>query len=364
MSESTEAILRRAHELIENNQLDQAQELLAPLLETENDNPAFWWVYSHAVTESGMGIAALDRVLQLDPTYPGARELKADVLAAEALVGGDIDTGLEAATAQPAFTDTSAIDDWEAVKPVVEEAATNPRTGRGFVLLVVALLIAASGALLVLSGAVDLSEIMSMFSEPTDEPIIVVVEATAEPTATVALEPTSTAITAIEETATETSVQTEAAIDTETVGTEEPSAEATAEPTIATTQMVETAVDEAPPPEVAQFVALVAAQITDFTIEESQGTSRETELGITIDILICAAPGPDFNERLQAVMNAAVTVNADIPQDIEAFAVSLVNCADENASVRTIGVARSALDEFAADEIDAKTFQRSWQPLS
>ena len=361
MSESTEAILRRAHELIENNQLDQAQELLAPLLETENDNPAFWWVYSHAVTESGMGIAALDRVLQLDQTYPGARELKADVLAAEALVSDDIETGLEAAAAQPAFTDTSAIDDWETVKPVVEEAATNPRTGRGFVLLVVALLIAASGALLVLSGAVDLSEIVSMFSEPTDEPIIVVVEPTAEPTATVALEPTATAI---EETATEIPVQTEAAIETEMVGTEEPTAEATAEPAIATTQMVETADDEAPPPEVAQFVTLVAAQITDFTIDESQGTSRETELGITIDILICAAPGPEFNERLQAVMNAAVTVNADIPQDIEAFAVSLVNCADENASVRTIGVARSVLDEFAADEIDAKTFQRSWQPLS
>ena len=80
------------HQLIEGNQLERAQEVLAPLLETESNNPAVWWVYSHAATDSAIGLAALERVLQLDQTYPGARELKADALTAQGLVASELDT--------------------------------------------------------------------------------------------------------------------------------------------------------------------------------------------------------------------------------------------------------------------------------
>ena len=85
---------------------------------------------------------------------------------------------------------------------------------------------------------------------------------------------------------------------------------------------------------------------------------------MTLDIFICAEPGPEFNVRLQAVMNAAARVSDSIPAHVQALAVSLLNCADENASVRTIGVARSVLDDFAAEAIDDKTFQRAWRTLA
>ena len=354
MSESTDAILRQAHELIEDNRLEQAQEVLAPLLETESNNPALWWVYSHSVTDSTIGLAALDRVLQLDPTYPGARELKANALSSQGVVASDLETELDLASAQSSLLDENDIDDWESIKPAVEGVTTSPRTGRGFVLIIVALLILASGAVLVLSGAIDINEIVSLFIEPTDEPVIVVAAPTLEATATAFLvQPEST------------DEPTVVATDIVPTATGEPAAEPTTQPTDETESVSEpTTVATMSPSAVTTFVERVAAQLTDFSIDESQSAARETQLGMTVDILVCAAPGPEFNLRLNGVMDAAVSVHESIPAQTEAFAVSLVNCDDPDASVRTIGVARSILDDFAEGEIDAKTFQRAWRPLA
>lgn len=370
MSESTDAILRRAHELIENDQLEQAEEVLAPLLETEGNNPALWWVYAHAVSDSAIGLAALDRVLQLDPTYPGARELKAEVLAAQSLLAGDLDSDLELASVQSSLVDEDDIDDWESIKPAVEDSSTNPRAGRGFVLIIVALLILASGAVLVLSGAIEIDEILSLFSQPTTEPIIVVaaptVTATAtdlssQPEATVAASaispsatggPTSEATSELTMEATaETEVETEPTVEATMSATAAPALSATPAPTLSSAE-VETLID------------LVGEQITDFSIDAPRSGEIESQLGMTFDILVCAKPGPEFTVRLQAVMDAAVSVSDSIPAQIQAFAVSLVNCEDPDASVRTIGVARSILDDFAEEKIDAKTFQEAWRPLT
>lgn len=370
MSESTDALLRRAHELIENDQLEQAEEVLAPLLETESNNSALWWVYAHAVSDSAIGVAALDRVLELDPTYPGARELKAEVLSAQGLLASDLDPEQELASAQSSIVDEGDIDDWESIKPVIEDASANPRAGRGFVLIIVALLVLASGAVLVLSGAIDINEILSLFSQPTNEPVIVVAVPTVEATETdlptqpdATDEPTSTA-----------SVMAPAATDDPA---SEPTSDPTFEPTLepaaeteaetdpaATVTLSATAAPTLSATEIATLSDLVGEQIPDFPIDPSRSSVRETQLGMTFDILVCAEPGPEFNVRLQGVMDAAVSVSDSIPPQIAAIAVSLVNCADPNASVRTIGVERSVLDDFAEEKIDAKTFQRAWRPLT
>ncbi len=374
MSESTDGILRNAHELIENDQREQAEELLAPLLETEGNNPALWWVYAHAVSDSAIGVAALDRVLQLDPTYPGARELKAEVLAAQGLLAGDLDSELELASVQSSFVDEDDIDDWESIKPTVEDASANPRAGRGFVLIIVALLILASGAVLVLSGAIDIDEILSLFTQATEEPIIVVAaptvaatgtdlpsqpESTGEPTVTTSAifatapdEPTS-------ESTSEPTVEPTAETEAEMEPTVAATLSATAAPTLSTTPAPTLS-----PTELETLIDLVGDQITDFSIDASRSAVRESQLGMTFDILVCATPGPEFNARLQAVMDAAASVSDSIPAQIQAFAVSLVNCEDPKASVRTIGVASSVLDDFAQEKIDAKAFQRAWQTLA
>ncbi len=418
MSESTDAILRRAHELIENDQLEQAEELLAPLLETEDNNPALWWVYAHAVSDSVIGVAALDRVLQLDPAYPGARELKAEALSAQGALAGDLDSELDLASAQTSLVDEADIDDWESIKPAVEDAPANPRAGRGFVLIIVALLILASGAVLVLSGAIDIDEILSLFTQPTNEPIIVVVAPTVEatetdlpsqpestdeatvaasvisPTATGGLtsdptsEPTAETVAETEPTAAPVLSATAAPALSVTAApalsvtaapalsataapalsaTAAPALSATAAPALSATAapaLSATAAPTLPAAEVERLIDLVGEQITDFSIDASRSAARQSELGMTFDILVCAEPGPEFNVRLQAVMNAAASVSDSIPAQIEAFAVSLLNCADPKASVRTIGVARSVLNDFAAEAIDEKAFQRAWRTLA
>ncbi len=397
MSESTDALLRRAHELIEDDQLEQAQAALAPLLEAESNNPALWWVYAHAVTESAIGAAALDRALQLDPTYPGARELKAELVSAQGGLVSGLDSGLHFASAQSEQVDDSNIDDWEAIKPGIEETSANARAGRGFVLIIVALLILASSAVLVLSGAIEIDEILSLFSQATDEPVIVVVEPSQEASATdspvtpestnessnevtneATNEATATA-SAIPLTATDeatnaaaadslsaTDEPTDAASADSLAATGEPTPESTSEPTVAAEEAMTptvTATATLSPSNVESFIELVVEQIGDLTIDASRSAARETQLGMTIDIFICSAPGPEFNTRLGAVMDAAANLHESMPTQVEAFAVSLLNCADPDDNARTIGVDRSILDDFATGEIEAEAFQQAWRLL-
>ena len=355
MSESTDAVIRRAYELIEDDQLEQAQAVMAPLLEAESNNPALWWVYAHAVTESAIGEAALDRVLQLDPTYPGARELKAELVSAQGGLVSGLDSGLHFASAQSDQVDASRIDDWEAIAPGLEESSANPRAGRGFVLIIVALLVLASGAVLILSGTIDIDEILPQSSQPTKEPVIIVVESSFEESATdSAIRPESSNV-----------VPSEATLEASAIpltATDEPTPEPTSEPNVAAEEErtpTVAATATLSPFNVDSFIELVVEQIGEFTIDRSRSAARETQLGMTIDIFICSEPGPEFNTRLDAVMVAAANLHESVPEQVEAFAVSLLNCADPDDSARTIGVDRSILDDFATGEIEAEVFQQA-----
>ena len=355
MSEATDAVIRRAYELIEDDQLEQAQAVLAPLLEAESNNPALWWVYAHAVTESAIGEAALDRVLQLDPTYPGARELKAELVSAQ----GGLDSGLHFASAQSEQVDDSRIDDWEAIEPGLEESSANARAGRGFVLIIVALLVLASGAVLILSGTIDIDEILPQSSQPTKEPVIIVVESSFEESATdLAITPESSNVVPSEVTLEASAIPLTATVEPTPEPTSEPNVAAEEErtPTVAATATLS-------PLNVESFIELVVEQIGGFTIDRSRSAARETQLGMTIDIFICSEPGPEFNTRLDAVMVAAANLHESVPEQVEAFAVSLLNCADPDDSARTIGVDRSILDDFATGEIEAEVFQQAWRLL-
>ena len=143
MSDSTNAVLQRAYELIEDDELEQAQELLAPLLETEEDNPSLWWVYSHALRDQSIGQLALDRVLELDPSYPGANELKNDVLEIHSsdpeFLQVDVD---ESVSAQDAMG--SAIDDWDDIQPELEDAGESSGGRLGAVVLAIILFVVAA----------------------------------------------------------------------------------------------------------------------------------------------------------------------------------------------------------------------------
>ena len=308
MSDSTDAILQNAFDLIEQGQLEQAQTALVPLLETENDNPALWWIYAHAVQDSEIGIQALDRVIQLDPAYPGARELRERAALAQSAALDAAAIQAETASAQPADEEPDDIADWEDLQPEVERASQNTRFGRRFVLVIAAFLLIVISGLLVWSGELDITGLTALIA-PTAEPQIRAVSAP----------------------------------------TEADSAPATV---------------SAAAPETVAFIALVSDAISDFEIDETASGLRITELGESLVLHVCAVPGPEFQARLGGVMKAVVSLDANIPEDAEAIAVSLVNCDDADAAARVIGVERSAIQAYANEEIEARDFQRLWKPLA
>ena len=67
--------LDRAYNLIQENELQQARNILRPYTDADIDNPDVWWLYAHATEDPQAGRDALQRVLDLNPDYPGAREL-------------------------------------------------------------------------------------------------------------------------------------------------------------------------------------------------------------------------------------------------------------------------------------------------
>ncbi|MCY3781712.1 MAG: hypothetical protein OXG78_15465 [Chloroflexi bacterium] len=323
---------------------------------------------------------ALDRVISLDPSFPGVAELKADILELEKQ--DDDLMGIEATGDGRALSASEiTVDDWEDLEPVVETEGESSGSRWGFILLVVILLIVATGAALVASGTVNLTELLSGFL-PTTEPVVIVVSEPTEGSALAEVE-LEASVTAVEEEATlaGTAMSTDEA-------DAEPTAEATAlaaaeaetdEPTpaatyedasVATVAATETvAADpsptaDEPDPLLAAFVRDVAESISAFEIIQQSSGIENTALGDTLVLQLCAVPGREFNERLNGVMNAVVELAADIPEGIDAVAAGLLNCPDPNSSLRVIGVAVAAIQNYASEEINTKDFQRAWQPLS
>ncbi|MDE2748633.1 MAG: hypothetical protein OXI34_06700 [Chloroflexota bacterium] len=367
MSDTSASLLQQAYTLIENEELEAAQELLAPLLEEDANNVHLWWVYTHALRDTGMGQAALERVLDLDPQYPGARELKADVLEAQLK-----DPDLVALEASEPGADQSAsefnIDDWESLKPAAD-ASDDSSSSPARLLLIGILIAVIIGGGLVLSGAVDLSPIISEILQTPEPQVIVVSEPTSEPgasegdieSAATLEEPAATAIPTLAATAEAVAELPPALTAAATVDAEEtPAVELSP---AATTQLETEAPPEVDAEEVADFLGLVAAAIDEFEIDQSQSGTISTNLGATLVIHVCAIPGPEFNARLNMVLTSVVSLADDLPENVEAVAVGLLNCDDPAASLRIIGVARSVLADFANEEIEARDYQRAWQPL-
>ncbi len=391
MSDSTNTILQRAYELIENDELEQAQALLAPLLETDEENPSLWWVYSHALRDQSIGQLALDRVLELDPSYPGAKELKDDVLEIQArdadLIALDAD---ESVSAQDAAG--SAIDDWDDLQPSNLDSDKSSNGRLGAVLLAIILFVVAAGIALVAAGVVDISEILETILPTPEAEVVVVAAPTAGPTAlasdssestpeispeapslpsesTPENSPEAPSLPSEEATEVSPAEPTEAATAAQETEVATQATTAATAATAATTQETTVAAEVSPtldesPNTMSAFVGAVADSISDFELDQSASAMRSTSLGQTIVIQVCAVPGIEFNARLSLVINAMVDLADMIPADTEAVAAGLLNCDDDSARLRIIGVSVEAIQQYLDEAIDSKEFQRAWQPLS
>ena len=353
MAESTEAILGQAHAFIEAGQLGRAQEALAPLLESEADNPALWWVYAHAVTEREIGIAALDRVLQLDPNYPGARELK-EKAAQETTAAEPLAAPFRLETASP-LEDTSRIDEWEEIKPELPPEPETSGRGRFVAIALVFVILAGVSVALVFTGVVDISPLTSLFATPTNAAIMV--GAIDTPHATARAEPAEAMLAPASE-PTETPQESAPSV----TPTATPSPTATASATPSPTRLP---TSTALPLEAIAFVASLSRQsaVMEVPIILADSGVRYTDLGETVVVRICAIPGDEFGRRLSAVMMAAAGRHAALPVGIDGFALDIVNCSEPDSSPQTVGVPRAVMQEYAAESIDDKTFQQAWRAI-
>jgi hypothetical protein len=67
--------LDKAYGLIEKGQLSEARTLLDSLMPEHENNPDVWWLMANAAEDSNEGRLALDKVIALNPDYPGAKDL-------------------------------------------------------------------------------------------------------------------------------------------------------------------------------------------------------------------------------------------------------------------------------------------------
>ena len=336
MSNSTNEILQSAFDLIENNELEHARNIIEPLLETETNNPAVWWVYAHSLEDPEDGLKAIDKVVQLDPTYPGVNDLKTQL-----------------STSQTTQEDKSTIDDWDDLGVISPDDLETPDSltgGRSIVrslLIAVVVIILVVGILAVLSGAFS--------NNTTQSPTEVADQSTIIPTVNIQI------VTNVSATEMSTEVETESP-------TEEPTEVlSTDEPTLIIPTEVETGspTDEPTlePNETQPYFTALIENLSAYEVSESEIKTRETVLGTTLDVTICAAAGPESSSALNDVMGVFVGLNSDTPEDIVAFAVTLLDCNNAQPISRTIGVERNFVQSFSDDEIVLKDFQREWKPL-
>lgn len=348
MSDSTNTVLQRAYEMIEIDELEQAQELLAPLLETDEKNPALWWVYSHALRDQSIGQLALDRVLELDPSYPGANELKEDVLEIQSRDADFLQVDADESASAQAVVDV--IDDWDDLQPELDDGSDASGGRRGAVALALILFVVAAGIALVASESIDISEILSS-SQPTPDAAVIVVVAPPAAPDTLASEPDESAPEAVAQATDMDAVAATAEL------TQTAPAEATADGALSATLVEASALELA-------FARNVAERISDFEIDPLASSARETLLGRTIVIQVCAVAGSEFSTRLNRVIEVAVELGDAIPIGAKAVAAGLLDCNDEGAAPRIIGVAVETIRQYLDEEIDAREFQRAMQPLS
>ena len=343
MSNSTNATLQNAFDLIENNKLEDARNIIEPLLETENSNPAVWWVYAHALQDPEEGRKAIDKVIQLDPTYPGASDLKSQM----------------STKAEPPKQE-EVVADWDDLEITSPEDLSMPESLSGGRSPIRSLLI----AIIVIVFVVAIFALLSgaLGGDVSQPPTEVAGQSTTMPTADIQI------VTNVSATEMSTEVATEIVTDLPTV---EPTEIATDVPTEAPTEIVtdepteviSTVEPTSEPNDTSSYMTTLIDSLSAYEISEADIETRDTVLGTTLDVTICAVAGTASSSALNDVMGILVGLNSDTPEDIAAFAVTLFDCNNTQPIPRTIGVERSFVQAFSDDEIAIKDFQREWKPL-
>lgn len=329
--------LSQAFEFIEADRFDEAKALLEPILAQEPNNADAWWLYAHAVTDAGEAKRALDRLLALDPQYPGAAalasELPTSVKTPIKSIGPIKSISPPAA---PVTTANQSFDDSNA--PLLDDEFSPARPSRLPLIIagIVLLLVIVFGGIFLLSTP----------PAPTPVPTSTVLAFSSTPLATTSLiTPPVIDITV----SPGTDATIEVAVPTSDV-------EVTVENPAATDESA--ASEEAP--DLAGEFAPVRDALADFTLSDTGIQVVETGLGQTLVAEICSPGGAQIRADLPLIMEALARAASDITT-VDALATRLISC-ETNSPFVQMGVPIEQAAAFAAGSLDSAGFQGSWQP--
>lgn len=386
MSDATNQVLEQAYSLIEADRLDEAEALLKPVLAEDPDNVDAWWLYVHAVKDVETARMALNTVLKLDPTYPGATDLLSTLEQRFPMPLAAATTGTVKRLAPPtSLPDLPEDDDIDApfdldsgvlppVEPVAEDkfaqaerklaaaqAAAQQRRRFNPIWLALGALIAVV-ALVVLFLALRGGQTPPIVATATlvsqgfpDSTAPVIVDATEVVTAEVTIAATDELDAAKTEIAAASTVidQTPDVTLTEEATS---SVDATAE----VTQDTAGGAPVASTPAAESEITAVASALAAFDAVEGSTGKQVTLLGNTLLTDVCSAPdAASLGTVLAGSMTALAGAGSAADTDTQALGLRLVDC-DTGEVLRVIAVPLESALSFASGSIDDATFQARW----
>jgi hypothetical protein len=349
MTEATSGPLRDAYEAIQANNLPLARTILGGYLKTEPNNADGWWLMNYAANDGHEAREALQNVLRIDPTYPGARELLDEVnqkiqalpaqpstpvfSAAPAASPAAKPTPVPPVAAKPA-ADEDDDDDFDD-----DEDDDEPSSRRRW-------LIAALGFVAVLAL------IWVVFGWlPSRTPAVI-------PATSVATVPTQDSVAA---TVAPLTPDAQAALPTDMPVENTPSGEATV--AVEVTDAPITTVDATVAPDTGQFATLYEA-LSGFSVVDGSITTEQTNLGTGLVSSVCTSGSAAELRTLIPSVLVAMAQNAGAnTESVQVIGTKLTDCASGRV-VRYVGVPSTQAQAFVNGDIDETAFRAAIQVIT
>ena len=356
MSDSFDQALANAFDLIEGDQLAEAEALLKPILEQDENNVDAWWLYAHAVSDPETARMALNQVLKLDESYTEASDMLAEL--DTYLPSSDFvpptppsmlpESEVDSETAEAAFDD---LEDDEALfsladddEPVFgdRESADNMTAGAERsnlpVFLIVFLII------VVLVAVVLILNPFSNNATPTPTSVAQQVESAA----------TSDSTT---ESATDEPTVSEQQLPTDLATTASTPQQETTEPVTATAVEIE--------PAGSDLTGIVSEVLASFELAPDSIGVVQTSLNNTLVAGVCSnSSRAQLQETLDGSLVKLASLVDTLADDIDAIGVALVDCDNENQVIRVIGVSVNDAVRFSSGDLDETQFRSLWQAIA
>ncbi len=332
--------LDRAHQLIEDGELEAAQDILETIRDDYEDDPDFWWVYAHAVEDEAAGREALERVQALNPDYPGLDNLSQQMTVT---APSRIDTMQQSSPDNvppqppdlPADDTFDEFDDFvtELDEPAGEEESSDSNRTWLIGLVAVAIIVIVAAVFLLNPGD-EADEIADATStSPATQIVQVATEDVDEP-------PTQSPVERLTAAAAERITETPVAATEEVTATEE--TDITAEP--------------------ASDDDNLADALAEFDVPTDGVRTDDTSAGTTLIITVCAAPGPQSSAAISNILDVLADRETQLDENVDALGFAVTDC-DTDTVIRLLSVSRDTLRDYAAGDISNQDVQRQIRPI-